>query len=370
MALFSLPALGFGLALLLLLAALFQRRELAYALAVVYFLLLALATNPNRSAYLLPHFFPSDRLISEFVGFGSFATVVYLQKGYVLALALAAWLLAVSATGLRRRVREPAATLAALAALGVALTLGAALLGQPPIAVWQERVREEWTALATDVGSGALPPEAVFYRGVYRHPALPVGFAAFAKPAGCQTAFLGRYVATLELFARGAQVGAGAEVPYRRSSAVRSRVLLVPERYRFRKRPWCERSALREAAGLILPAPDRRVLLESIDSRSPADVKKVLAEKERIETLRLLAQWYAAYALLGRARLEEELRHWERALKGAIPFRELSALGAIGSRVSISPDALKQALHLWRTLGAEGVRDYVLEQLRRERRRS
>ena len=370
MALFSLPTLGFGLALLLFVASWVRHRATAYALAVAYFILMTFSLGPRSSAYLFPHFFPSDRLISEYVGLASFAAVMYAQKGYALLLALGLVAAAAWRLSLRRRPPEWIAGFSGLVLFAAALLLAVFLLRQPSLDVWAEKVREDWTGLATDVGTGSVPPDALFYR-VYPLPAAPVDFTAFAKPADGQVVFVAQYVSTLELLEKGDRITAAVEVPYRRSSAVRSGVLLVPERYRYRERSRCERSAVREAVNLLLPVPAARALLQQRGGRTSEeleDLKRRLAEIDRAQATNLLAQWLAVHALLGEAFLKEELELWQKALAGNFTYDELQARGIVGGSVSLSRNAVRLALERWEELGVAGVRRYVFAYLSPEGR--
>lgn len=366
-ALFGLPSVGFGLALLFFIAALVQNRILAYGLATAYFLLVLVFSTPERPVYLLPFFTPTSRLVSEFVGFGFFAPVMYLQKAYVLAFTAALFFAAVYFVSRRRRPRDAVSGTASLVFLFMTLALALILMKQPPQSAWVEKNREEWTALAALAGSGVVPAGDLFYRTfTHRQGGKVLRMAAFAPPAKCQLAFVNRYLETLALFERQDRLASVAEAPFRISATIKGRVLLLPERYRFREGSWCERSAVREAVDLLIPRPNVRRYLGRGEAAGAADwqtLKRSLKEAEHVRVARLLAAWYAVEQLLGTKALEEELRLWD-ALRTGLPAHEaLQRSGAIGAEFATSGDGVGKALDRWRRQDRGAILDLIAEEI-------
>jgi len=358
-ALFSLPSVAFGLALLFFLAALVHNRVVAYGLATAFFLLALVLSSPERPAYLLPLFTPTSQLVSEFVGFGFFAPVIYLQKAYALAFAGALFFAAVYFVSWRRRPRDPVAGFFSLLFLFATLALALVLMKQPPQSAWVERNREEWTALATLAGSGAVPAGDLFYRTfTYRGGDRVLRVAAFAPLAKCQLAFMDRYLKTLTVFGVKDRVASAAEAPYRTSATVKGGVLLLPERYRFREGPWCERSAIREAVDLLIPTPSvRRHLARGEDARATdwQTLKRRLKEAERVRVVQLLAAWYATKQLLGDDALAKELRLWDRLRTGLPVHEALQRSGAIGAEFATAGGSVGEALDRWRRQDRDAI---------------
>ncbi len=351
-ALFSLPSVAFGIALLFFLAAMVHNRVVAYGLATAFFLLALVSSSPERPAYLLPLFTPTSRLVSEFVGFGFFASVIYLQRAYTLAFAGSLFFAAVYFVSRRRRPTEPVAGMASLLFLFATLALALVLMKQPPQSTWVERNREEWTALATLAGSGAVPASYLFYK-TFTHRAgdRVLRVVAFAPLAECQLAFMDRYLQTLTLFGVKDRVASAAEVPYRTSATVKGGVLLLPERYRFREGPWCERSAIREAVDLLIPTPSVRRHLARGEGARAIDreaLMRRLNEARRVRVVQLLAAWYATKQLLGNDALAKELRLWDRLRKGLPVYEALQRSGAIGAAFTTARGAVGEALDRWR----------------------
>jgi len=353
----------FGIAFLLAVTGALRSRIAAYTLATFYFLFIVMVASPRQSLYLLPHFMPSDDLVSEFAGFGDFAAVLYLQRIYVVALILALLALGVYLVSLRRRPAVAGGGVLAAVFLLTAFGLGSKLAGQPSQSEWVARNRENGFGRAVLVGAGHVPPGHFGYG--YEGQVAGVRFVAFRGPSSCQLRLLSVFVQAGKAFPKRTDVlsaveAAFLEIPF---YARREGILVIPERVRFERAvERCERQAIGTFVEAFFPAVRPSLQEAPRDDGQPEKALRALRKNLELAEERfvnnLLAQWYLVHQLFGPERLRAELVLWRRASRSSSgpAARKLRELGAVGSRLSIPGRGLLKALEEWKRLGVEGVR--------------